>query len=309
MQSLVSFLQDAVAVAFVALGVVTAITWLRRRDRSMGFLALAIILLAVVSGLGRLQAYIPIMLPFLGVIELLGFMGTAYALLLYRNSVIPIPRRWHAVAIVSLAAVSVLIVGAVALSLNKTLLTLVAVLLVLVWCACVVEPIVRFWLAARGLPAVQAWRLRSLSIGFAAFVAILVFVIALLGAGARTLNPGISLALQLILLGIAPLLYVSFSPPSWLRREWRASEEEGLRHYMEDLLLVNEDTDALYRGALEWAMRISGGAAAVSFDSRGEQRVAVGLDQPSIEELRERLDELPEGVSRNGLHGGGSALI
>src|SRR5438477_9946155 len=104
MQTLVSFLQDAVAVAFVALGVVTAITWLRRRDRSMGFLALAIILLAVVSGLGRLQAYIPIMLPFLGVIELLGFMGTAYALLLYRSSVMPIPRRWLAVAIVSWGA-------------------------------------------------------------------------------------------------------------------------------------------------------------------------------------------------------------
>src|SRR5438552_3421176 len=160
MQTLVSFLQDAVAVAFVALGVVTAITWLRRRDRSLGFLALAIILLAVVSGLGRLQAYIPIMLPFLGVIELLGFMGTAYALLLYRNSVIPIPRRWHAVAIVSLAAVSVLIVGAVALSLNKALLTLVAVLLVLGWCAWPAARRARCSTATARPPRAMAWTWR-----------------------------------------------------------------------------------------------------------------------------------------------------
>ena len=78
---------------------------------------------------------------------------------------------------------------------------------------------------------------------------------------------------------------------------------------MENILLVNEDTDALNRGALEWAMRLSGGAASVSFDSRNEPRAAVGLDQASIEELRNRLSELPEGISRNGLHGGGSALI
>ena len=69
MKEIVPYLQDAVAVAFVALGVVTAISWLRRRDRSLGFLALAIILLAAVSGLGRLQAHIPVVLPFLSGID------------------------------------------------------------------------------------------------------------------------------------------------------------------------------------------------------------------------------------------------
>ena len=299
MQTLVSFLQDAVAVAFVALGVVTAITWLRRRDRSLGFLALAIILLAVVSGLGRLQAYIPIMLPFLGVIELLGFMGTAYALLLYRNSVIPIPRRWHAVAIVSLAAVSVLIVGAVALSLNKTLLTLVAVLLVLVWCACVVEPIIRFWLAARGLPAVQAWRLRSLSLGFGGLVALLLFAVS---AGLLIRQPVIQVITELIALAIIPLLYASFAPPSWLRRQWRAGEEEGLRTFMEDLL-VSDDRDALANRALEWALRLAGGASGALFDGNGKATSSHGLDLAAVAELTGHLPSLREGVRRVTLEG------
>jgi len=299
MQTLVSFLQDAVAVAFVALGVVTAITWLRRRDRSLGFLALAIILLAVVSGLGRLQAYIPIMLPFLGVIELLGFMGTAYALLLYRNSVIPIPRRWHAVAIVSLAAVSVLIVGAVALSLNKTLLTLVAVLLVLVWCACVVEPIIRFWLAARGLPAVQAWRLRSLSLGFGGLVALLLFAVS---AGLLIRQPVIQVITELVALAIIPLLYASFAPPSWLRRQWRAGEEEGLRTFMEDLL-VSDDRDALANRALEWALRLAGGASGALFDGNGKATSSHGLDLAAVAELTGHLPSLREGVRRVTLEG------
>ena len=166
MNDLVPWLQDAVAAAFVVLGLVTAISWLRSRDRSMGFLALAIILLSAVSGLGRLQAHLPFTIPLLGTLNLLGFAGSGYALLLYRDSLIPLPRRWHAVAIASLAAASVFLIVAQALSVGRTASTIIAVVWVLIWCACVGEPIARFWLVARNLPAVQAWRLRSLSIGF-----------------------------------------------------------------------------------------------------------------------------------------------
>jgi signal transduction histidine kinase/DNA-binding response OmpR family regulator len=293
-KELVPYLQDVVAVAFVLLGIVTAITWLRRRDRSMGFLALAIILLSVVSGLGRLQAHLPITLPFLSVFDLLAFTGTAYALLLYRNSVIRVPRRWHAVAIASLAAVSVLIFAAVALSMSKGVLTVVAVAYVLVWCACVVEPIVRFWLVARGLPAVQAWRLRSLSLGFGGLVALLLFAIS---AGLLIRQPVIQVITELVALAIIPLLYASFAPPSWLRRQWRAEEEEGLRAFMEDLL-VTEDGDALANRALEWALRLVGGASGALFDGDGKPTANHGLDLAQAAELSAHLSSLREGVRR-----------
>src|SRR5260370_33059155 len=107
MKEIVPYLQDTVAVAFVALGLVTAYTWLRRRDRSLGFLASAIILLAAVSGLGRLHAHIPTKLPFLSVIDLRPFSGIAFPLLLYRNSVIPVPRRWPALPTPSCSALGV----------------------------------------------------------------------------------------------------------------------------------------------------------------------------------------------------------
>ena len=112
MSQFVAFLQDAVAVAFVILGVATAAHWLRRRDRSMGYLALAIVLLAAVAGLGRLQAHLPFMIPLLSDINLLAFAGCGYALLRYRDTLIPLPRRWHAFAITSLAIASVLLLAA-----------------------------------------------------------------------------------------------------------------------------------------------------------------------------------------------------
>ena len=209
MNDLVPWLQDAVAAAFVVLGLVTAISWLRSRDRSMGFLALAIILLSAVSGLGRLQAHLPFTVPLLGTLNLLGFAGSGYALLLYRDSLIPLPRRWHAVAIASLAAASVFLIVAQALSVGRTASTIIAVVWVLIWCACVGEPIARFWLVARNLPAVQAWRLRSLSIGFGGLVGILLFAISI---GFLVREPIIQVIFELAALAIVPLLYASFAP-------------------------------------------------------------------------------------------------
>src|SRR5437870_4100009 len=305
MSGIVTFMQDAVAVAFVALGVLVAINWLRRRDRSMGFLALAIILLAAVSGLGRLQAHLPFTIPLLGTLNLIGFAGSGYALLLYRNSLIPLPRRWHAVAISSLAAASVFLIGAQALSAGKTASTIVAIVWVLIWCACVGEPIVRFWLVARNLPAVQAWRLRSLSLGFGGLVAVLLFAISI---GLLIKQPVVQVVFEVVVLAIVPLLYASFAPPTWLRRQWRAPEEEGLRAFMEELLL-NEDRDALAARALEWATRLVGGAAAVQFDTNRKPTAFRGLDARQIDELAARVSRLDRGVSRITLSGEETSVI
>src|SRR5260370_38548707 len=271
MKEIVPYLQDTVAIAFVAVGLVTAYTWLRQRDRSLGFLALPILLLAAVSGLGRLQARIPIKLPFLSVIDLVAFSGIAYALLLYRNSVIPIPRRWHAVAIASLAAVSVLILDAVVFQMNRALLIGIALAYFTVWCACLIEPTVRFWLVARGLPAVQAWGLRSLSLGFGGRRALLIFAISV---GLLIRQPVIQVITELVALSIIPLLYASFAPPSWLPRQCPAEEEEGLRSFMEDLLV--SDDDALANRALEWALRLVWGGAGALFDPNGKPTTSHG---------------------------------
>jgi len=101
-----------------------------------------------------------------------------------------------------------------------------------------------------------------LSFGFGGLVAILVFAIA---GSAFTTQPMVQVVIQIAVLLIVPLLYVSFSPPAWLRRQWRSSEEEGLRIFMQDTLSQGEDPSTLADRALEWAMRLVGGAAAGGF--------------------------------------------
>jgi signal transduction histidine kinase/CheY-like chemotaxis protein len=307
-KNVIGFMQNADAAAFVLLGIAVGIGWARRRDRSTGYLALAIVLLSSVSLLGRIPALLHVTPPLLTEVSLAAFVGCAYALLRYRASLIPLPNRWHAAAVVAVAAAGGLFVvlsyfaGAVSIPVRAA----AAIAFILIWCAIVVEPIVRFWLVARGLPAVQAWRLRSLSLGFAGIVLILVFAI---GASAAGTNQVAQLSIQVIVLGIVPLLYVSFAPPSWLRRQWRSSEEEGLRAFMQDLLLLREDRAALANRALEWAMRLAGGASAVVVESDGAVLAVRGLDDGQVGQIKESIEALSDGVHRVEVDRADTALL
>jgi signal transduction histidine kinase/CheY-like chemotaxis protein len=310
MKEALPYFQNGVALAFVLLGVVTAIGWARRRDRSLGLLALAIILLSLVSLLGRIPALFGVQPPLLSEISLIGFMGSGYALFRFRSALIPLAAPWRAAAAIATVAavVAYLALGIIraATSVPLALSTAAAFLLVVVWAALVAEPIVRFWIVSRGLPAVQAWRLRSLSLGFAGIVLILVVAIA---AGSLARNPTFQVAIELLALLIVPLLYVSFSPPSWLRRQWRASEEEGLQEFMNDLLLLTASPAVLTERALDWAMRLAGGAAIAAFDGGGAVIGARGLDSDQVTEVHSGLAHLRTTVNVIALSGSERAIL
>src|SRR5258708_23139635 len=174
MSGVVAFMQNVDALAFIVLGVAVGIGWARRRDRPLGFLALAIVLLSSVSTVGRIPAVLPFPPPLLGEVCMWAFLGCGYALLRYRDSLIPLPNPWHAVAVVAVAAASGLFLAARYFAGPRYTLG-AAIVLVLLWSALVIEPIVRFWLVARALPAVPARRLPSLSLGFARLLALPLF--------------------------------------------------------------------------------------------------------------------------------------
>jgi len=300
-------LQDIEAIGFLVLGVAIAIAWLRRRDQSNAWLALALVLLSLVSIVGRLSALLNVQLALVSDFDLVAFAGSGYALLRYRAALIPMSRGWltAAAAVLGLtcaAYLTVAVAGGPA-----TVLLWSALGLLLAWAAVVGESIVRFWLVARGLPAVQAWRLRSLSIGFGGIVAVLVLAVALAGAGATRIPPLLQVLIQVAVLAVVPLLYVSFSPPAWLRREWRATEEEGLRAYMEGLL-VQGDVGTLIVDALAWAARLAGAGGAVSFDDDNHVRGAVGVDQTQVAALQTLMPGLHDGVGRHDLGHGATTI-
>ncbi len=102
MTNVLAALQNVTTVAFVLLGVATAVTWARHRDRSLGWLALAIILLSSVSVLGRLPQLLHYTPPLLTEIDLIFFVGSSYALLRFRASLIPLGRVWHVAAVTAM---------------------------------------------------------------------------------------------------------------------------------------------------------------------------------------------------------------
>jgi PAS domain S-box-containing protein len=282
--AILQLLHYAVAAGFIFLGLASVVDWSRYRDRSHGWLAVALGLLGLTSLLGLF----PKQLAVLPQLSLMAFMASGYALVRFRACFLPLSRgRLRVVGLV--VAVSTLVVLVVPLpssSASRYTALQLAIICVLVgiWSACVGEPAVRFWLASRRRPAVQRARLRALSAGYGGIVGLLVFAVA---AGAS--STAVVVATQVAALAVVPLLYAGFAPPSWLRRLWRAREEDKHRKATQELLLFAADMAALMELALEWSTRLVGADAGVIASRQGEVLAARNLAAADAAALAHRL--------------------
>jgi len=201
---------------------------------------------------------------------------------------------------------SVAIVGAGALAVysqlpsnpqsqHSSLQTVALVALLGVWTFCILEPIVRFSMAAGGRPLVERARLVALSLGYAGLLIVVLFA----GAGGA-FTPVLSLLANLLVLAIVPLLYIAFFPPTFLRRFWRQPEQEQLRLALHDLLLYSPDRATLANRALAWSQRLVGGESSFIIDRDGAILATRGIDRPQAESVS-NSKELLKSVS-NGQH-------
>ncbi|HKW71004.1 MAG TPA: ATP-binding protein [Candidatus Dormibacteraeota bacterium] len=272
-------LQLAIEVAFAVLAIRTVASWMRQPDRRHGNLAIALgslallILLAPALGGGGPTAQL---LTDIGVVL---FLVSGYGLLTFRDSFVPFRRRTTLLLTASIVAVGLL---AIVLQLpadpesrHTPAQTLVLVAIVGLWSFCVLEPIVTFWLAARGRPAVEKARLRAISAGYAGLLAVVI-----IGTLAGSIINWLTVAVDVLALAIVPVLYVAFFPPAWLRRIWRQPEEDEFRHALHDLLLYSRNRSTLAERALGWAERLVGGEAAFMLDSDGSVLATRGI-QPA----------------------------
>jgi signal transduction histidine kinase len=254
----VDVLGIASTAAFVVIAVLTIRDWLATKDTTRMYLALAIGCLGAVSILGQVAKLLGTW--FASVNSILGitiFLGSGLALLLFRDSVIPLARRTRQLVMVVVAATAVLEIG-VALggtSTPKALQMLGLFAFVIVWCGCVGEPSVRLWLAAHRRTAVQRARMRALALGY---IGIIVILLAAVFSGSLATTPVVRIGVAIATLAIVPFLYAGFVPPTWLRRAWRESEEAKFRQATHDILLFASDRPTLATRALDWAVRLSG---------------------------------------------------
>jgi signal transduction histidine kinase len=286
MSTLLLVLDWAIRAAFVLLTLAAVADWIRHRDRRHAYLAIAfgslmtVILISAALGGTGLPAQV------LTDIELVVFLMSGYALLMFRDSFIslgPLQRRAVTIGIVAVALVGLAAqLSADPQRQNSPFQAAVTVVVLLTWALCVLEPTLRMWRASIGRPAVERARLRAVSLGYAALVAE-VLVVSLAGASAR--NETFTLVTSLVTLAIVPLLYVSFLPPSWLRWLWRQPEEDEFRKSLHDLLLYSPDRATLAQRALVWATRLVGGAEALIVDADGSMLASRGMTVERAAEL------------------------
>ncbi|HYT13930.1 MAG TPA: HAMP domain-containing sensor histidine kinase [Candidatus Nitrosopolaris sp.] len=276
----------AIEVAFVLLSVATVADWLTHRERRRGYLALAfgsLTLLVLLAPSLSQSGPLGELLTGAGIVL---FLLSGWALLLFRDSFIPLAtgtKRFVAVVIVLVAAIAIFVQLPTDTGLpHAPLQTFALAALLTTWSICVVEPIVTLWLASRGRPAVEGARMRALSLGYAGLVAVIMF--GTLG-GSLVRNAAAELTLDLVSLAIVPMLFFSFLPPTWLRRMWSQPEEEELRQGLHSLLTFSPDRATQARRALEWATRLVGAAGAVIVDSDSSILASQALSEKEAKQV------------------------
>src|SRR6266568_1900924 len=276
----------AIEVAFVLLSVATVADWLTHRERRRGYLALAfgsLTLLVLLAPSLSQSGPLGELLTGAGIVL---FLLSGWALLLFRDSFIPLAtgtKRFVAVVIVLVAAIAIFVQLPTDTGLpHAPLQTFALAALLTTWGICVAEPIVTLWLASSGRPAVERARMRALSLGYTGLVAVVMF--GTLG-GSLVRNQAAELALDLVALAIVPMLFFSFYPPTWLRRMWSQPEEEELRQGLHSLLAFSPDRVTHAQRALEWGTRLVGGAGALIVDSDSSMLASRGLSETRAKEV------------------------
>jgi signal transduction histidine kinase len=288
--AIVGYLQVASTAALVIIAALTARDWLATRDRSRVYLVLAIGSLAAVSLLGQVGKLLGSWFAAAsGSVTVVLFLASGLALLMFRDSVIPLSRRTRLVVLSVVGATAVLEIGLQLIggrAAPRTIQLGALVAFVLVWVGCVGEPSVRLWLEARGRTAVQRARMRALSFAYLAIVAIL---LAAVFTSSLAKEPAVQVGFALAGLAIIPLLYAAFVPPAWLRRLWRQGEEAKLQEATHDIVLFSPDRATLAGRALDWAVRLTGADSGLFVGSDGQMLASHRMTGEAAAAVRKQL--------------------
>jgi PAS domain S-box-containing protein len=291
--------QWAAGGAFVLLGLLTVVHSIRHGGGARRYLALSVGLLGAVGLVSRLDDLTANRYVWLTDVSVTLFLFSGWAFLLFRNAVLPM-RRWLLLTTGAVVVITAALLVAVSLPSGSAVTVtwvqlLVTMLFAVVWLGCVGEPIVRLFRLSFGVPAVQRARLRALTLGYAVIVVILILSVA---ASYVAANPVLTLVVSSLTVVAAPVLYIGFAPPQWLRRSWREREEASFRKAVNDLLLYSPDRVTLGQRALEWATRLVGAEGGVLATADGAVLVTQNMDQAAAwEVLRDMPEQADEGAT------------
>ncbi|HVF52132.1 MAG TPA: ATP-binding protein [Actinomycetota bacterium] len=293
-----SLLELLDTLGFIFLGVAAVYRWRQRRDQGGLYLALALGSLGVVSVLGRINEATGYEYSFFGPVNIVTFLASGYFLLMFRHSLLPLSKPVRLLASGSATASAIF---AIAVRLPNgprpeytSAQTAALLAVVILWAIYVGEPSIRFWVASKDLPVVQKARLRALGTGYFGIILILLVAFAQ-GPG---FNERAQTFINVFILALVPILYVSFAPPKWLRQAWRGREEESLR-ITHDLAVFAPDMQTMAERGLDRALRLVGADSGFIQDRNGEVLARRGdPGEPTAELLSESRSDDGTAITR-----------
>jgi signal transduction histidine kinase len=288
MTTAIFILQVTSGLTFFGLGVLAFREWRRTHERGQLMIALAVGLLGVVSLLGRVGDIGGWEGRALSDLSLVGLLGSSLALMEFRHTVVPLRARTRRFLF---AMATAILVPAMFMRwprdptamLEPVQLT-VALALIGLWIATMLEPAIRFARVARSRPPVERARLRLLSSAYFGMLAIV--GVALANPQAR--DTTYALVVAMAGLAILPLLYGGLAPPAWLRRRWLNEEVKRERERM--LLTLpavvwTVDEQMRLTTAQGGALELLGGIKP-EYYGRSLQQIHVDMAGADSEELR-----------------------
>ncbi len=290
MSEATTLLRVGIGLGFVLLGIASARAARSARAPAGYSLAAAFGLLGMVLLLRQLLRATDDMNPIVAQLLLVAFAASGYFLLRFRAAFVPLSRGAHAIAAGAVAGVIALTIavplprGDISTYSAGHIVELLS--LILVWIACVGEPTVRFWSASRGRPVVQRARLRALSGEYGLLIVAVFSVVAVRLEGP---HPAVTLGFYGVIFALIPALYVSFAPPAWLRRAWRAREEDIFRP-IRDLGAHAANRGVIAERALDLALRMTGSDSGFVEYPKGEIVAWTGMDAADRTEVMRLSD-------------------
>jgi len=278
----VNVLQNLVLAGLVVASAIAAWQFARKRGTQRGYLAAGLSLIAIQAVLGLIGQATDYRYRFIQILSTTAFLASAYLLLMFRHSFVPVARKWRiaaAMALVGVWVAAIVVRQPYARHPHYTTSqSLVLRAVIIVWCIVLLEPTIRFWLASRGRPRVQRLRLRSLSLSFALIILTRIVIVLARTGG----NQKAALTENAIALFLLPLFFVTLMPPAWIRSTWRREEEQE-RALTRRLVMFAPDRSVLAARALEWATRLVGSSGGFILDAEGRVLATDDIDERQAE--------------------------
>ena len=269
MHSAVQVLRYVNLVAYVALGAVTCVLWLRRRDRPTRWAAIAFGSLGALELLGLIHSHHGNFLEQVNLRLVIALLVVfPYLLFRFTNAFRePNPKLANGLFILS----AVLVVWTFALPRiptasehRSTEFTVWLTLFFIHWSVLSVVSAWSLWTAGRAQPTVARRRMQSLALA-AAFI-----TFALLLALPRSdQGSWLSLASQCVALISVIAFFLAFAPPQVLRILWRAPEQTRMQQAIASLLAFATSQEEVAGRVLEPAAAIVGARAIAIGNAEG----------------------------------------